>query len=271
MTDSPKSWKTSPRGPDRPARCTYADGWQAARGFSLIELLVVMSVAVILTGLLMPAMAQLREAAHRVVSASNMRQLDMAVLMYANDCKDKLPYSYYLDDDALSMDDIDERQPQELMIAHLGADHLGAKEDGWDGLGLLFQWGYAAVPDVYYCLSHRGEHPLERYQWLWRRDYMGPEPIYTNYHYCGHIDWESHTPRTLEEGENLIVLTDGLRSKQDFNHVTGMNVARGDGSVRWLDNAQNIYRLLPSDPEDLQDPGQFNSYRNLWGKIENQF
>ncbi|UCD74438.1 MAG: prepilin-type N-terminal cleavage/methylation domain-containing protein, partial [Phycisphaerales bacterium] len=92
----------------------YVPGRSAARGFSLVELLVVLSVAVVLTGLLMPAMAQLREAAHRVVSASNMRQLDMGVLMFANDWKDELPYSYYLDLEALEEDGVDARQPQEL-------------------------------------------------------------------------------------------------------------------------------------------------------------
>ena len=264
MTESPKSRKRSARQPDRPARCRFAG--RDRKGFSLIELLVVMSVAVILTGLLMPALSQLREAAHRVVSASNMRQLDMAVLMYANDCHDKLPYSYYLDEDALAIDGIEMQQPQELMIAH-----LGTKNEGWDGLGLLFRWGYAAVADVYYCPSHRGEHLLERYQQHWHRNYSGPEPIYTNYHYCGHVDWETLAPRTLEEGEQLVVLTDGLRSKQDFNHVTGMNVARGDGSVRWIDNAQGVYRALPNDPADLQDPGQSRDYKHLWRDIEDRF
>lgn len=266
MDSQPHRLKEPPVEPHRVGPVVRANmvGVNRARAFSLMELLVVLSVAVVLTGLLMPAMSQLRETAHRMVSASNMRQLDLGVLMYANDWKDGLPYSYYLDENALKQNgETDFCQPQELMIAHLGSE-VGA----WDGIGLLYQLYYVSAPAAFYCPSYRGEHTYESYELKWQDHIYGPSRIYTNYHYCGHIDWETEEPRNLEDGERLVILTDGLRTKQDFNHVTGMNVARADGSVRWLDDAHNIYNLLPSDPGELESPADLNQYRGIWRKIQ---
>ena len=56
------------------ANCAAAGGAaRPCRGFSLLELLVVLVVTVLLTGLLMPAMARVRESAHRVVCSSHLR------------------------------------------------------------------------------------------------------------------------------------------------------------------------------------------------------
>ncbi len=57
--------------------------WRPA--FTLIELLVVVSIIAILAALLLPVLGRAKEAAIRVVCASNMRQMSMASLMYADD------------------------------------------------------------------------------------------------------------------------------------------------------------------------------------------
>ena len=53
--------------------------------FTLIELLVVISVIAILAALLMPALSLVRNQAGSVVCLSNLRQISMAQLLYAND------------------------------------------------------------------------------------------------------------------------------------------------------------------------------------------
>ena len=62
------------------------------RGFTLVELLVVVAIVALLIALLMPTLNKARVLSNRVKCSSNQRQLAAAVVMYANDFDGKLPF-----------------------------------------------------------------------------------------------------------------------------------------------------------------------------------
>jgi prepilin-type N-terminal cleavage/methylation domain-containing protein/prepilin-type processing-associated H-X9-DG protein len=61
------------------------------RGFTLVELLVVIGVIALLSAILLPVFGRVRETGRRTACTSNMKQLALAFQQYANDASDRLP------------------------------------------------------------------------------------------------------------------------------------------------------------------------------------
>jgi len=67
-------------------------GRRAGRqAFSLVELLVVISLVVLLIGLLLPALQRGRSVAERTACLSNLRQIGMGLLKYSYDNRGRIP------------------------------------------------------------------------------------------------------------------------------------------------------------------------------------
>lgn len=61
------------------------------KGFTLVELLVVIAIIALLMGILMPALARVRQIAYRLYCGTNLSGIGKAMLIYCNDYDDEMP------------------------------------------------------------------------------------------------------------------------------------------------------------------------------------
>jgi prepilin-type N-terminal cleavage/methylation domain-containing protein/prepilin-type processing-associated H-X9-DG protein len=67
---------------------------QPVKGFTLIEMLVVISIISILASLLLPALGRAKEQGQAIYCVNNLHQIGLAMFQYGDENGDKLPTSY---------------------------------------------------------------------------------------------------------------------------------------------------------------------------------
>jgi type II secretory pathway pseudopilin PulG len=106
--------------------------------FTIVELLTVMSIIVILIGLLVPALNQVKKYAYEVKQKAQLKSIDTAIELFNSELDG------YPDSSAFGPDGVEYAGAMKLCEAVMGQDLLGYhpdstfRSDGTDGLKLLY-------------------------------------------------------------------------------------------------------------------------------------
>lgn len=205
------------------------------RGFSLIELLVVVAIIAVLAGMVLVGVSTIRALAKRSTCGNNLRQLAMALTQFATDRDGMVPLLY-----------------DSVKQGNYVVWDLGLRARGW---GLLYDGDFLDVPQVVYCPAAKSVTNM-RYNatgniWrnngtLTRASYgIRPEQF---------VAINAVAPATLpllRRFQNDAIAADGCSQGNQVMamHVDGINVAYGDAHVRWqaLSSLAPAWHAIPTN------------------------
>jgi prepilin-type N-terminal cleavage/methylation domain-containing protein/prepilin-type processing-associated H-X9-DG protein len=224
-----------------------------SRGFTLVELLIVIAIIAMLITILSPAVTRSRESARRVQCVNNVRQLSMAWLIYANDNKGRFcnsetqglppwnPNQWLMYPGGPSMAAIQSSQyagiynifhlagypdPQpEIFWSWIGAGVAGFSVDE----GML--WPYSRKHDIYKCPDDLFGRPVSyQINGLFAGE-AGMPRTWLNLSQCRHPE---RTFLFIEAYDSRTWLVDSFKTplfpQTQFNSTPGQNHLNGWGS-----------------------------------------
>jgi len=234
-----------------------------ASAFTLIDVLVTSAVIAILIGILLPSLSGAQENARRLVCRSNVRQIGLGMVMYADDHNGRLPASQFITDNRTSRGPI-VSQPQNLLTLRIAESSrenaLMPSAGGLDGIGLLYDT-YLSSPKIYFCPSHRGMYNYSAMAEAWNDPSL---EVIGNYHYrglgpagrpAGRDSEQRYTSYLYDiDPARSSLLADGMREVTDYNHRDGLNYFRADLTSQWFSDHENqMIDCLAPDKESATD------------------
>jgi prepilin-type N-terminal cleavage/methylation domain-containing protein/prepilin-type processing-associated H-X9-DG protein len=203
------------------------------KAFTLIELLVVIAIIAILAAILFPVFARARENARRASCLSNLKQIALGFMMYAQDYDEKFPR-------------LGNSFPHQATPVIPGADNFNYVNSTTWGTYYFPSWAsmiypYVKSTQVFYCPSNQYNYVNDGTYGVPLQFEDSDTGTLVNY-------FNGHSPALAEFNQpslSLLVSEKGsgggpqyLLSGQyyDFQapHFDGGNIAFADGHVKWL-------------------------------------
>ncbi len=129
---------------------------QSTRGFTLVELLVVIGIIALLISILLPTLGRARSSANSIACQSNLRQVGLGLLLYADGNKQSLPRA---DERNLATGNAEQRPYwSDHVAAYIGVKGDGDATSGFDQskYGEAFTCPDAKIPGGW---MHYSVHP----------------------------------------------------------------------------------------------------------------
>ena len=206
------------------------------RGFTLIELLVVIAIIAILAAILFPVFAKAREKARQASCSSNLKQLALGALMYAQDYDELLMPLYY--DAPLGMSwAVNFLQPYVKNMNVVECPSTKERSYGWNYKYLDYRpMAALAVPaeTVMFCDVKQCINDAVEYAWSIR--VSAPSDLASS----------TMPPAPFSDEDDLPLAGDPIYSpRARGTHNGGPEVAFVDGHVKWMRTTQFFYGQNP--------------------------
>jgi prepilin-type N-terminal cleavage/methylation domain-containing protein/prepilin-type processing-associated H-X9-DG protein len=229
------------------------------RGFTLVELLVVVGIIAVLIAILLPTMARARESARRTVCLSNLRQIHTIFHMYAIENRDRVPLGY--------------RSGRKQFNSMVWSATTGK----FCIFGILYMNGKMNEPNVFFCPSNLdAQSILQSETNPWPPGPGGPDAtrnvfagygcrpeveIADEFHIYGNIVGGAAIPvPKLNDYKSKAIFADlvAAPARLDLRHKAGVNVLYGDGSAIWVHRSGFDIDLAacPNAPNPACNPNQ---------------
>lgn len=132
---------------------------RSRRGFTLVELLVVIGIIALLISILLPSLARARQSAVTLQCLSNIRSIGQTLMMYSNDNKGYYPYGWAF---VQNNGDGDQRYWANTLAGYMQGGNMSPWDDKVNSRMAIFRCPDVTTPFSFTWTpaTHYGSHPI---------------------------------------------------------------------------------------------------------------